>query len=181
MADYNIPDLLDRIRTLEKRVLQLEVSARAGLGGLVSDFSQAGSTLTTSSGSVWSNFTTEVSVEVETGNRALVMMSAQPVFDRNTAAWGKFDIGWDVLHVESGRYIAPDDMAGSDTQRVMIAYTEATYILEYWETAVQIGVETDLTPGLNKFTMMGRYTEALAGPLKPGAFARGLTVIPLDR
>jgi len=179
--EYGVSDLYDRIRSMERRIRQLEVSPRIGIQGVVGDFSEPEFALITNSTNVWSDFAGGDSVvcTTETAERALVFLTARPEIVRSTAKWGKMEIGYQVSNAASGVYITAGDTEG--TCRTLVAYTSGGGVIDgVFATYTQIAIEAALVPGENTFTLLGKYLDLLGGSVKPTAMCRGITVLPLD-
>lgn len=170
MAQYGIPNVMDRLVALEKQVRQLQVSARTGFVDVAQSTVAVGSAVYSSLAGEWSSFSDDAGpfVTITTGLTALVLFSAETTVGRVAPfAFRDAMIGVRVNEVQ-----------GSKRARIRV---DTTLGPEFAGGTIS-GFElfTNLELGENTFELMGRHNNSAGGTTKPVFEQRSLCVIPFD-
>lgn len=175
--DYDVGNLLDRIKQLENRVQQLEVSPRTGLFNSEFATSTWGASSTIPDvPNTWQNFNTPgPTVTLQTGTRVLVMYGGRPTIQNTTNKYTLCATGFKITGAttrSSGTTDQTNDQAGAGTAAAA------------WErsTGLQVELVSGLNPGINTFTLQGYFSAPSgAGPaVLNDWYNRVICVIPLD-
>lgn len=180
--DYDIGNILDRLKVLENQMLQVATSPRVGTFRVAADFKQEYNVLGTVTHNIWADFTGGTpSVAVVTGSTALVLFMGHPLIYPED----RFESVELSYKVDGATTIAAGNVTGTneEVRKAYVPKGSNSFGISSPNSAgaFQAFVERGLNPGENIFTLQARYMEQRTSfdPF-PTVGDKGIIVIPLD-